>query len=130
MPNYQLKIGSEYFPSYSVRGSSVAFGNSEYIVELLKAANQFGNSNYTGLINGDSFANNTSSNTEVGRALYGVDCDAFGRENVESGTSTIENSPITITFDGGAGVAMDAYLFLYSDVVYSISPSGQIAVSK
>jgi len=25
---------------------------------------------------------------------------------------------------------MDAYLFLYTDIVYSISPSGLIAVSK
>ena len=74
-----------------MRGNNAAPGNSEYIVELLKAANQSGNSNYTGFINGDSFANNVSSITEAGRSLYGVDCDAFGRENVESDTSKIES---------------------------------------
>jgi hypothetical protein len=128
----QYKFGSQYLPSYPIRGDSASSSdNGEYVVELLKAASEYGNSMHTGLINCDSFANVGNANTDCGRAVFGIDCDAFGREHVESGLSTVENTPITVQWSrpGAGAIAQDVYLFLYHDVIYNVLPNGLVTRS-
>ena len=128
----QYKFGSQYLPSYPIRGDSASSSdNGEYVVELLKAASEYGNSMHTGLINCDSFANVGNANTDCGRAVFGIDCDAFGREHVESGLSTVENTPITVQWSrpGAGAIAQDVYLFLYHDVIFNVLPNGLVTRS-
>lgn len=131
--NIQYKFGSQYLPSYPIRGNTAsASTNGEYLVELLKAASEYGNSMHTGLINCDSFALNAHSNTSCGKAAFGIDCDAFGKEHVESGLSTVENTPINVKWDrvvGAAGVGQDVYMFLYHDVIFNVLPNGLVTRS-
>ena len=134
--DYQIKIGSEMLPSYSVRGfSNEPTKNGEFVVELLKSASEYSNSMHTGLINCDSFANNDNTISSVGRSLYGCNTDAFDKQDLESGISTIENSPITVKFDqsipvGSVAIVQDGYVMMYHDIIWSLSPSGQLAVSR
>jgi len=127
----QYKFGSQYLPTYPIRGDSTNKNlNGEFVVELLKAASEYGSNMHTGLINCTSFANLGHADNDCGKSCYGIDCDAFGREHVESGLSTVENNPITIKWDKvGAVVNQDAYLFLYHDVIYNILPNGIVSRS-
>ena len=97
---------------------------------MLKAASEYGSNMHTGLINCTSFSNLGHADNDCGKSCYGIDCDASGREHVESGLSTVENNPITIKWDKvGAAVNQDAYLFLYHDVIYNILPNGVVSHS-
>jgi hypothetical protein len=124
----QYKFGSQYLPTYPIRGNAAdAKQNGEFVVELLKAAAEYGSNSHTGLINCTSFANNGNDDLDCGRAVYGIDCDAFGREHVESGLSTVENTPITVKWDRPAGgIGQDVYLFLYHDVIFNVLPNGVV----
>lgn len=146
--NIQYKFGSQYLPSYPIQGDSwEQYKNGEYVVELMKACGEYGNSMHTGLINTESFAcEEPSPKAEAGdaanninpvpynqlvccRAAFGINTESFSKENCESGLNVSVNSPIDIKWQGGAGVAQDAYLFLYHDVVYNVMPNGVVTKS-
>lgn len=143
----QYKFGSQYLPTYPIRGNSAEQkDNGEYVVELLKAVSEYGNSMSTGLVNTESFAYSEPSPSAIAaaiagggadsynpnacsRAAFGIDCDAFGKENVESGLNTTINTPINVQWQGGAGIPQDAYLFLYHDIVWNVMPNGVVSKS-
>jgi hypothetical protein len=131
----QYKFGSQYLPSYPIRGDAADVKhNGEFLVETLKAISEYGNSMGTGLVNNDSFASSGTSNDSCGKAVFAIDCDCFGREFVESGLSTVENNPITVKWDrpaaGGAVLpGQDVYLCIYHDVLYNILPNGVVTRS-
>ena len=128
--SFQGRIGSEYLTNYAIAGDSTkSKENGEYIVELLKSASEYGNSMHTGLINSASFANNVSNVTTVGRALYGCECDVFGKENCESGISTVANTPISIDIKGNV-VEQEVYIMMYHDILWTINNVGDIAVLR
>jgi hypothetical protein len=129
----QYKFGSQYLPSYPIRGNAAdPKHNGEFVVETIKAIADYGNSMWTGLVNNDSFANVGHANDDCGRAVFGIDCDCF-HENVESGLSTVENNPITVKWDrpapAGGAPGQDVYLCIYHDVLYNILLNGVVTRS-
>jgi hypothetical protein len=66
----------------------------------------------------------------VGRAVYGIDLDAFSKSPIESGVNTVLNNPITINVTNGAIAGLVNYTFLLYDVLFHITPDGQFVASK
>lgn len=154
LSNFQVKIGSQYFPPARVTcrtDASDSKANGEVLVELNKAIAEYSNSYHAGLINAYNFgvdlnpgtvaaiaqANGLITNAQAyqniaGRALYGLDLDAFGKSDVESGVNMILNNPLTVNFEqsAGYGQVLNALTYLLHDVVYTIDPSGAFSVSK
>ena len=152
LTNFQLKIGSDYYPNQRIMGvANSSAGNGEFINETWKAIGEYNNVYHSALCNIHNFAQDINpaiaaanaatfggiipaqilQNT-VGRAVYGLDVDAFGRTDVESGVNTILNNPITFNFEQSVAYAgvLNAYTFLLHDAVFVISPDGSFSVSK
>lgn len=127
--SFQLKIGSELYPNQAIIGTSFEQDNSEFVVETLKAIGEYANLNHESLFNSESFANSGNLQHDVGRAVYGIDLDAFSGQRLESGVNTILNNPINVNFTG-VHVACNSYTFLMHDVIYSIRPDGVFTVSR
>lgn len=154
LSNYQVKIGSQYFPPARITcrtNASDPKSNGEVLVELNKAIAEYSNSYHAGLINSYNFGVDLNPDTVTaialansgitaaqayqnisGRAAYGLDLDAFGRSDCESGVNMILNNPLTVNFEqsAGYGQVLNAFTYLLHDVVYTIDPSGAYSVSK
>ena len=132
--SYQMKAGSMYLPAQQIKGSNGfdSKGNAEFLVETFKAVGEYGNNSHSSLLNIYNFGADVNTTLTTGRALYGLDVDAFGRSDVESGINTILNNPLTITGTSSAGYgnSLNAYTMLYHDVVFAITPSGELNLIK
>lgn len=133
LKSLQVKIGSEYYPTQPIVGQADSESkNSEFIHELYKSLSEYGNVLNTGIIDGVNFARNTASDDdEVGRAVYGLDLDAFHKAPLESGVNMILNNPMLIewTADGGF-IGCDTRIFLLHDTIFALKPDGTFTVSK
>lgn len=180
LTNYQVKIGSEYYPPQRIQASnhgdaSNPNSNGEFVNELNKAIGEYANTYHESLLNIYNFSQDVNNRTTiaavaavaanpnanppvaavaavpagsavvttglarddiyqyaVGRALYGLDLDAFGRSDSESGVSSILNNPLTFNFqqNGSFGGVLNAYTMLMHDVVFQIDPSGLFTVAR
>ena len=123
-----------YLPAQQIKGSNGfdSKGNAEFLVETFKAVGEYGNNSHSSLLNIYNFGADVNTTLTTGRALYGLDVDAFGRSDVESGINTILNNPLTITGTSSAGYgnSLNAYTMLYHDVVFAITPSGELNLIK
>ena len=129
--NYRLKAGGMYIPNFDVTGIATdATKNAEFVVETYKAIGEYSNSIHSGLMNSYSFASNVASDVKIGRSLYGIDCDAFGRSDTESGLSTIENNPMTFQFTQATAGAMNCYFMMLHDCIWSVDVNGSVSISK
>ena len=160
----QLKIGSIYAPPQQVSAPTAnSKGVGEFLAETYKAIGEYANNWHSGLINiynfnadvphttvaGDGQAAAASANAagpaQVGRALYGLDLDAFGKSDVESGINTILNNPITIQITSSSAytnapvaaanaaqvaASLNAINMLLHDIVFSITPDGAFTASS
>ena len=130
LTSLQIKAGSEYFPPQPIRANSAsASENGWYLNETYKALSVYGDVNHSGVVNTRNFASSTSNANQVGRAVYGLDLDAFGKDPVESGLSTIVNSPITLLFEGSVGGCAVISHLLY-DCIFHIRPDGSFVCVK
>ena len=153
LTSFQMKIGSEYYPNQRVMGAAnLPTGNGEFIVEAYKAISEYGNVYHSSLCNIFNFAQDVSPavivagipadfggisdeqfyRNAVGRSIYGLDVDAFGRSDTESGISTIMNNPISINFEqsGAYGSVLNVFTYLLHDAVFVIEKNGKFTVSK
>lgn len=136
--SFQVKIGSDYFPTQPIKANSRTAGeNGAYLIEAFKALAEYDNVNHSSLVNIYNFASNDNAVNKTGRSVYGLDLDAFGKSDVESGVNTILSNPITflveknITGVAAADIlALNAYSFLLYDAIFTIDMSGNFAVSK
>jgi hypothetical protein len=133
----QFKLGSMYWPPQALRGvGNLATGNGEFLCETFKACGEYNDRNHTSVLNAYNFGSDiavaANDGFSVGRAVYGMDLDAFGRSDVESGCNTILNNPITVitTSTAGYGSVLNVINILYHDVVFAISPDGSLTVNK
>lgn len=130
LTSFKLKIGSEYYPNQSVSGdASSATDNAEFIAELYKAVGEWNNNAHTSIINQINFASNDATNVSCGRAVYGLDVDAFGRANLESGVNSVNNN-ITVEFTPSLANPLNSYVHLLFDQIYVIRSDGVVSVSK
>jgi len=147
----QLKLGSTYYPPQQLKANANDASNpassAEFLVETFKAIGETGNNYHSSMMNLYNFgvdigSVNAPSAVAVGRPVYGLDLDAFGRSDVESGVNTIMNNPITVITNSSAAYVssavgganpnstLNAINFLYHDCVFSISPDGAVTVNK
>jgi hypothetical protein len=141
----QLKLGSSYYPPQALRAANAnnPATNGEFLCETFKAAGIYNDRNHTSLLNAYNFGADVRLNAadaafNTGRAIYGLDLDAFGRSDTESGCNTILNNPITVittsatgyTNAAGAAAPLNVYNIMYHDVVFAISPDGALTVNK
>jgi hypothetical protein len=137
LTQYQLKIGSTYYPPQQVKVNNgdarYSANNGEFLNEAFKAIGEYCNNNHSSMVNIYNFGGDVSNNPwVVSRAVYALDLDAFGRSEVESGCNTILNSPITVNTVSSAGYAnpLNVINLLYHDVVFAVSPDGSFTLSK
>jgi hypothetical protein len=131
LTSLSFTIGSDHYPTQPIIGDSTSSGsNCEYILETLKAIGEYGNTLHQSIINPVNFASVGVSLTSVGRAVYGIDLDAFSKSPIESGVNTVLNNPITINVTNGAIAGLVNYTFLLYDVLFHITPDGQFVASK
>ena len=130
LQSLQLKIGSEYFPVQPLRADSTAAASCGlYLNEAYHALGAYNSIDHSSVTNIYNFAANAQAVNKVGRAVYGIELDAFNREQVESGISTVINNPITILMEGSTG-NNNAYTFLLYDAVFQITNQGSFIVVK
>ena len=130
LTSFKLKIGSEYYPNQSVSGDATsATNNAEFIAELYKAIGEWNNNAHTSIINAINFASNDDTVASCGRAVYGLDVDAFGRAALESGVNSVLN-PITVEFTPSLVAPLNSYVHLLFDQIYIIRDDGVVTVSK
>ena len=126
----QLKAGSLFLPPQALSATdSTAKNNCEFIVSTLGAIGEFQNPNHFSLMNSATFASEGNLIGSCGRAVYGLDCDAFTRANVESGLNLVNNSPLNIIVTQSAGAAYNSFVYLLYDAVYTILPNGSCVKS-
>ena len=127
----QIKIGSDYYPQQPIVADSTnALACGWYLNETFKALSVYNDVTHSGLVNIYNFATSTAASAvQVGRAVYGVDCDAFGKSDVESGVNTILSNPITVLMTGSAG-SCDAHSYLLYDAIHQIKSDGSFVVVK
>ena len=80
-------------------------------------------------MNSKTFANADNLITSCGRAIYGIDTDAFTKASVESGLNLVLNSPLNIIVTQGAAANFNSFVYLLYDAVYSILPDGSVQKS-
>ncbi len=126
----QLKIGSEFYPNSALQGNgSDEKSNSEYILETMKAIGEYCNVSHNSLICSKNFASGDATLASCGRAVYGIDLDAFTKSNIESGVNSVLNNPINVMVTSGGVANLNAYVYLYYDCIFNISPNGSFSVS-
>ena len=129
----QFKFGSLYLPTYPMRGDADSDrDNSEYVVEALKAVGEYGSVAHSGLVNNKSFASNDNLMHKIGRSVFAINTDSFAKENVESGISTLENSPLNIVWSRNnavAGQPLDCYVIMLHDSLININADGSVTRS-
>jgi hypothetical protein len=131
LTSFQVRAGAEYFPVHAIKGTANdKTKNGEFIVETFKAISQYANSQHSCILNSENFATNENVADRCSRSVFGIDMDAFCKDASESGLNTIENSPIDVRFDTVNADVVDSYVHLLFDVIYVISPDGQVSVSK
>jgi hypothetical protein len=130
LTSLQVKAGSEYFPPQPIRANSASASECGWFVnETYKALSVYGDVNHSGVVNIANFASSAQSATQVGRAVYGLDLDAFGKDPVESGLNTIVNNPITVLMEGSTGGCATISHLLY-DCIFQIRSDGSFVVVK
>lgn len=124
LTSLQLKIGSEYFPVQPIRANS-ASGSAcgLYLNECYHALGVYNSVDHSSLVNIRNFAANDQAVNKVGRAVYGIDLDAFGNESCESGLNSVINNPITVMMERPNG-EFNCHTFLLHDVVFQITTQG------
>ena len=66
-----------------------------------------------------------------GRAVFGLDLDAFTKQNIESGVNTILDNPLTLmTTHTGPEVALNCDIYLLHDIILVLQSNGEFLVSK
>lgn len=126
----QLKIGSDYYPTQPLRADSNDPKTCGlYLNETFHSLGVYNDINHTSLVNTYNFAANEQTAKKVGRAVYGIELDAFGREAVESGINTIVSNPITFIMENSAG-NLNAYSHLLFDCIFTIQPDGQFVAVR
>ena len=124
-------IGSDHYPNQPISGTASDYKtNCEYLLETLKAIGEYGNVMHQSIINPVNFASPDVSATSVGRAVYGIDLDAFSKSPIESGVNTVLNNPITINVTNPGTAGLVNYTFLLYDVIFHITPDGQFVAAK
>ena len=132
----KFHIGSEYYPNQAITCTSTNDATieatcGEFMIETLKAIGEFSNVNHTGLMNSANFANNDATATSCGRSVYGIDLDAFSKQNLQSGLNMVLNNPCIIEYTKTGGEAvLDCYVHLLHDAVFVITPNGSMTVEK
>lgn len=135
----QLKLGSTYYPPQALRANNAnsSAANGEFLCETFKASGIYNDRNHMSLLNAYNFGADVALGVadrqySTGRAVFGLDLDAFGRSDVESGCNTIMNNPITVITNSAAayGSSLNVINVLYHDVIFAISPDGSLTVNK
>jgi hypothetical protein len=131
----QVKAGSSYFPQQPIRADSTSASSCGwYLNETYKALSVYNDVGHSGVVNTRNFASSAQSVNQVGRAVYGLDLDAFGKDPVESGLNTIVNNPLTIMMEGSIGsagaVQCAAITHLLYDCIFHIRPDGSFVAIK
>jgi hypothetical protein len=125
-----FRIGSEIYPNQPIRGTAAdSTKNCEFILETLKAIGEYNSLGHQSLINPVNFASSAVSLVSVGRAVFGIDLDAFSKSPIESGVNTVLNNPVTISASS-ANFAGNNFTFMLHDILFFISPDGHFTASK
>lgn len=126
LTEFQIKYGSEFVPSQPIKGDATDI--SEFVTETMKALGNYGNVlNPGSVVNPKSWAVTTVAGgvkASCGRALYGIDTDAFSKQNLESGIDLNLNNPLYINVNGTFTEATNANVYLLHDLILSILPNG------
>jgi hypothetical protein len=135
LQSLQIKAGSSYFPPQPIRADSTSASSCGwYLNETYKALSVYNDVGHCGVVNTQNFASSAQSATAVGRAVYGFDLDAFGKDPVESGLNTIINNPLTVLMEGSVGsagaVQCAVITHLLYDAIFHIQPNGSFVVVK
>ena len=126
----QIKAGSSYFPPQPIRADATSASSCGwYLNETYKALSVYNDVGHSGVVNTQNFASSAQSVSQVGRAVYGLDLDAFGKDPVESGLNTILNNPLTVLMEGSVGGCAVITHLLY-DAIFHIRPDGSFVCVK
>ena len=136
LSGYQMKIGQNLYPPQAITGEGNVAGNiSEFYAETLKAVGCYANSHNHGVITPASFIINTVALSGVvatiGQAVFGIDLDAFTKQNIESGVNTILDNPLNLMLSHSANSeACGCDMYLLHDQILVLQPDGQFLVSR
>ena len=138
LTGYQLKIGQNLYPPQAILGTGNGAGAvSEFYSETLKAVGCYANSHNSGIINTTNYIVNTVAlggvPATIGKAVYGLDLDAFTKQNIESGVNTILDNPLNLILSHGNVAGSEACgcdMYLLHDQILVLQPDGQFLVSK
>ena len=134
LSSYQLKIGQTLYPTQAIRAGIVGDA-SEFYAETLKAVGCYANSHNAGVITPTNYATSVLATVQAvgtpGRAVYGLDLDAFTKQNIESGVNSILDNPFTLMISTSANcVALNADMYILHDQIIVLQPDGQLLVSR
>ena len=134
LKDYQLKVGQTLYPTQAIRASDVG-DYSEFITETMKSVGCYANSHNAGVITPTNYITNTlaviGAVLTPGRAVFGLDLDAFTKQNIESGVNTILDNPLTLmTTHTGPEVALNCDIYLLHDIILVLQSNGEFLVSK
>ena len=130
--SFYLKCGSTFFPNQPITSNSNVNLSGGYITETYKALNEFGNIHCKALMNAGNFASDGNTTASVGRAVYGVDLDAFVSKgsHIESGFDFVNNNLTNINMNG-TFVASDMYIrHILHDILIKIDQNFTLTASR
>lgn len=130
LQSLQVKAGSSYFPPQPIRADSTSASSCGWFLnETYKALSVYNDVGHSGVVNTQNFASSAQSVDAVGRAVFGFDLDAFGKDPVESGLNTILNNPLTVLMEGSVGGCAVITHLLY-DAIFHVRPDGSFVCIK
>lgn len=144
--NYQLRVGSQFFPASVVQFSSTTGvgvgGLTEAMIELEKSVSKLSDIRHGSVMNARNFV---LTQGRGGTSLFGIDLEASAISYLENGINTAENSltmylEITnLTFNAQDGVVNPVTLattpgviqiYALYDNTLSILPNGSVVATK
>ena len=130
--SFQLKCGSTFFPNQPITGNATKEHNGSFITETYKAIGDYANIHGKALMNANNWATNGNVTADCGRAVYGIDLDAFVSKgsNIESGFDFVNNNPCNINMVGTFGAAADMYIHIMHDILIKIDQNFTLTASR
>ena len=132
--DFQIKIGSSYYPDQAIVAGVTKSTNSDYLTELYKSLGCYTDINHNSIINSENFESAENGATKIGRSAFGLDLDGFSvsaDNNIESGVNCILNNPMIITMNtSGPALECDMYVHLLHDALIKIGGDGRVTKSS
>lgn len=123
LKTFQVKVGSQYYPPQQLTADRADSTQVEMIANTFLALSEFNNIHNCPCINKEQFfKNDASTSLQVGRAIYGMDFEAFSKSSTMCGVNTVVNSPMIVQFTGDT--VCQGNFFLCYDSILAIKQDG------